>query len=490
MGVRMTTVAVTEQQREVFERLFSKPDIDTMLELVPRDFELFVAYVFESAGYVVEHIAQTQYPLGPGVDLNLYTRAIGSRPVARVEVRRYSPGNPLDFNDVAAFLGKLGLPRAKGVPGLMVTTSGFTRHARQAADEAERKVQLIDGERLLRYISYVGGSRIVSGAQSRLTSTVSPITPSWLRTGDVVARRTKRHPGRPKVLAIANTKGGVAKTTTALNLAFAFAERYKQKTLLIDLDGQGSVTMSLPRPLPAGISPAQAKVIAAPPDTQFISDYFLGHMKLAQLIRPTRFQRLSLIPAQSELYRLEFSGSDLPKAELRFMEDVRTLLRSADEESGDQFEWIVFDTPAGDTFYGRAALAAADYIVMPAYPEAFGIKGIEDTVTITRTVSALTSPVTRPVPKLLGCVATRWKSSANGEAALLDITASVQRFGSKLYGEPIPADERVETAHRGTIRGQERNIFGLAKSLGPAAKAYDKLAKEIIDDVNGREAKA
>jgi chromosome partitioning protein len=488
----MVAIGIDAEKREKFEQLFAKPKIDTMLELTPLEFELFVAYVFESAGYIVEHIARTQYPQGPGVDLNLYTRASSNRPVARIEVRRYHPGNLLDFDDVAAFFGKLMLPNNRRVPGIMVTTSGFTKQGRKAAEEAGRKVQLIDGNRLLRYITYIGGSRVMSSSPSSLAAQGAPITPSWLRTGEVIARRTAKPSRKTHVLAIMNTKGGVAKTTTALNLAFALADQHNKRTLLIDLDGQGSVTHSLPQPFPSGTTLAQAKILPPPPDTRFISDYFLGHAKLSELTRPTRFTNLSLIPAKSELYRLEFSGAERPKTELHFMEDVRTLaVPPAPGVDPEPFEWILFDTPAGDTPYGRAALAAADYVLVPAYTEAYAKLGITETVALTRTIGALTTEVEHGLDRLLGCVITRWKSSVNANTSLAEIVFMMQHdYTSKVYGCHIPLDDKVETAHRGTMQGKPRSIFRLTNTLGPAARAYDKLAKEIIEDVNSREAQA
>ena len=487
----MAAVVVDANKRQLFETLFATPSIDHMLKLTPLDFELFVAHVFQSAGYTVQHVARTLYPLGPGVDLNLFVGPVSERPQARVEVRRYSPGNLLTFDDVAAFLGKLVLPRNRSVPGFLVTTSSFTKGALEAADDAARKLQLIEGDRLLRYITYIGGSRLTSVSQGNLTTRSHPITPNWLRTGDVVAKRTAKPPRTTRVLAVSNTKGGVAKTTTALNLAFALADLYQQRTLLIDLDGQGSVSLSLPRPLPSGTPAAVAKVTPPPPDMLTVTDYFLGRSKLNDLVRPTRFDELFLVPAQHEMYRLEFTGADRTRAEVRFMEEVRGLKTlDANGEPDQPFDWIVFDTPAGDTFYGRAALAAADYILLPVYAERFAIQGLKETLIMAKTIGALVSDIDRYKQRLIGSVVTRWRDSTNMRTSLVDIASLLQGYGVKIFKDHIPLDERIETAHRGTAQGQTRNIFRLTNTLGPAARAYDKVAKEIIDHVNRLEAQA
>src|SRR5579862_4220389 len=143
---------LSEEKRELFGQLFQNPTIEAMIDLSSQDFEHFVAHVFQLAGYRVVNVSRDMYPFGPGVDLNLFSEGRArERPIARVEVRKYNPRNLLDFDDVAAFIGKLML--AGNVPGFMVTTSKFTGPAQAAARQAERKIQLIDGQRLLRYIT-------------------------------------------------------------------------------------------------------------------------------------------------------------------------------------------------------------------------------------------------------------------------------------------------------------------------------------------------
>src|SRR5579859_4642792 len=119
MGGRMA-VQVDAAKVAVFEQIFAQPHLDHMHQLDPDDFEQFVAYVFRCAGYIVEHVARTRFPYGPGVDLNLHVPS-AKKPVARVEVRRYAPSNLLTFDDLAAFVGKLKL--AGDIPCYMVTTS-------------------------------------------------------------------------------------------------------------------------------------------------------------------------------------------------------------------------------------------------------------------------------------------------------------------------------------------------------------------------------
>jgi restriction endonuclease Mrr len=128
--------------QEDFERIFADPSIDKMLALTPRDFERFIAHVFECAGYRVEDVARNFFPEGPGVDLNLYASPGASKPVSRVEIKRWQQN--LRLPHVMQFIGVLTV--AGGIPGYMVSTGGFGGGAAAAAQMASHRVQLIDGE--------------------------------------------------------------------------------------------------------------------------------------------------------------------------------------------------------------------------------------------------------------------------------------------------------------------------------------------------------
>src|SRR5579884_125543 len=224
---------------KVFEEIFARPTIEGMLALDWHDFEDFVKYVFECAGYAVERVSS--YP-NRHVDLLLYAGRVGGKPSARVEVRRYATAHIIK-PAVLAFLGALQI--AGATPGYLVTTSDFTAPAYEAAAASNGKVHLINGQRLIRYIQYVAGTRL-TGEDARQSVIPQPlIPPDCLSTAESIE---KRDPESTTILAIANAKGGVAKTTTSLNLALALTTMHKQRVLLVDMDGQGSLTSLLPRP--------------------------------------------------------------------------------------------------------------------------------------------------------------------------------------------------------------------------------------------------
>jgi cellulose biosynthesis protein BcsQ len=469
----------------LFEQLFARPSVQAMLDLSWQDFEQFVAHVFTCAGYTVEHVGLKQFPNGPGVDLNLYTAANQNKPAVRVEVRRWAPTNLLNFQNVADFVGVLAI--AGNIPGYLVTTSGFNGNAHLAAAKVGDKVRLIDGPTLVRYITYVGGSRLNGAFDGVSLAPTQPTSPAWLFKGSELAQTTRRPPRHTRVLAVANTKGGVAKTTTALNIGFALADQpNNQRVLLMDLDGQASLTRSLPRPLPPELSKAEAKIAPPPPDTAFVTDYLRNGTPLSALVRETRFKNLSLVPAQRDLYRLQFAGAERAKAELRFAQDVRSLTPPSTNNGAtvQPYDWIVLDTPAGDTFYARAALAAADHILIPAFAETFAVQGVDEILKMAATMGALMGTVAEARARILGCLITRWKPGKMADQALANLRVALTNERIKIYNMAIPADDRIETAHQGTGGGGLRSIFRLTASMGPAATKYDEFVKAMVSDVS------
>ncbi|HEU5346535.1 MAG TPA: AAA family ATPase [Ktedonobacterales bacterium] len=503
-GVAATVVAT----RDDFEAIFRYPTLEKMLALSWRDFERFIAHVFTCAGYHVEDVARDFFPDGPGVDLNLYAGPSAAKPVARVEIKRWR--QQLQLDHVRQFIGTLRI--AGDIPGYLVSTGGFADRAQIAAEMAHGHVRLIDGDRLLRYIAYVGGSRLNGLFAGRAVAPAQPLSPAWLEQGDLFAQRTARRssPSRTaRVLSVANIKGGVAKTTSALNIALALSDLHHQRVLLVDLDGQASLTRSLPAPpvdgpespaagpaAGAGVAGRRASArttpaTTAPPerDTATLADYLRGSAALAAVIRPTRFPRVWLAPAAHDLYRLQIAGADRAQLELALAEAIRTATvpgapggpDGPGGASGERVapDWIILDTPAGDTFYARAALVAADHILIPAYPETYGAFGLDETLQLIRTMNALTASTVEWRRRLLGCIVTRWKSGTNATANLAALKTLLANERVRLFRQLIPLDERVEAAHRGAVKGERRGLFHLSAQPGPAALAYDAVVQEI-----------
>lgn len=466
----------TPATQEDFEQIFRYPSLDKMLALHWRDFERFIAHVFTCAGYHVQDVARDFFPEGPGVDLNLYASPGATKPTARVEIKQWK--QRLGLNKVKEFIGTLHI--AGGIPGYLICTGGFADTAEIAAEMASKQVKLIDGERLLRYIAYIGGSRLNGTFAGRSVAPAQPLSPAWLERGDEYRLATARPPRKSHVLTVANIKGGVAKTTSALNIGLALADLHNQRVLMVDLDGQESLTRSLPPEVAAGIRRT------APPerDTISIADYLRGATSLASLVRSTRFKNVWIVPAAHDLYRLQMTGADRTQMELALAEALRTVAVWDENRQPVRPDWIILDTPAGETFFARAALTAADHILIPAYPETYGAYGVAETLRLVRTMNALTASTHQWRSRMLGCVVTRWKRGTNADATYGFLQTELANAQVKLFGTKIPFDERIETAHRGEVKGERRGLFHLSARLGPAAEAYVEIVKEIMSHAN------
>jgi len=446
--------------------LFATPTLTGMQGLTWEEFEDFVQHVFERAGYHVTKVATKHHT--QHVDLNLRLHE-GGRVLAQVEVRRYRTAYIIKAR-VLQFLGALS---AKHVPtGYLVTTSDFTQPAYLVEQEAAGKVRLLNGSRFLRYIHYISGTRLV-GDNSEAAALSQPlISPDYLFQAETIARRESR---QTTVLALANNKGGVAKTTTSHNVALALTEKYHQRVLLVDMDAQGSLTRQLPQPAPPAVPGRRSPKPAAwppPPDRTHLIDYFTGHHSLAQLVRPTRVKDLWLIPSDGRLGALDLGGDRLPEKLLAFVHDLNDAALVTPD--GDAFDWIILDTPTAQSFCTRAALAASHYVVVPACPEVMATRGAERGLRTAKTMSALMGSGV----EVAGCLITRWKKNATSEQAHVGIVDLMRLYHSQPFATKIWDDPKIEQAHAQTAVGRLKHLFKLAP--GKASKAYEEFVKELM----------
>jgi len=438
-----------------FAGLFDAPSIEGMLALSPYEFEDFVGYVFGRAGYVVEDTA-TQY--GPGLDLKLYTMPTPVRRLhAGVSVKQYQAATKVKAPEVNNLRG--GLATIGGVPGYMVTTSTLNEPAETQAKK-EPRIWPLDGEHLLRYITYVRGSRsAIDPSASAPGNPLAPIPPEALLAADEIQRRSEQ---ATRVLAVANHKGGVGKTTTALNLAFGLAGHDKQ-VLVIDLDPQANLTKALPHP--------QAQY-AAP---RHVGEYFAGKRTLAELIRPTDFKGVWLVPSHNDLTNEDKGLAAGPLAELRFARDLHGPdLRPPPVLDQRPFDWIILDTGPSMGFFTRSALAASHSALLPLAPGAFADAGLNLLRRTMSTMQALTGvPIT-----VLGCLITQWRDDAINRSLLADVLPELGAVGIPLIGTRIPFDKsNIEKAHLETGSGKKKNLFNHKCA---SAQAYTAVVEGMI----------
>jgi chromosome partitioning protein len=250
------------------------------------------------------------------------------------------------------------------------------------------------------------------------------------------------------ILAIANQKGGVGKTTTAINLSAALALK-KRKTLLIDLDPQSNSSIAFFEP-----NDIQATMY----------DIFAEHSaEMAKIIRPTKDPNLFVAPARLALARLEQQLAGQFDAPFKLKDSLSPVIKD--------YEFIVMDCPPALGILTVNALVAATHLLVPIQAAYFAIEGTDD---LLETYGRIRS---RPNPdlKVLGVVITLFDKRTNISRDTHEQIRAV--FGNALFRTRISKNVRLEESP-----AYKETIFAYApKSSG--AEEYKKLAQEVIQRV-------
>lgn len=251
-----------------------------------------------------------------------------------------------------------------------------------------------------------------------------------------------------RVLAVANQKGGVGKTTTAINLGTALAA-VGERVLLIDADPQGNASTGL------GV-PRHAR-------STTLYDVLIGEQPMQDAIVPTAVTGLSLIPSDPDLSGVEIELGHAPRRSFRLRDAVEGLAGQA-----EGYSYVLIDCPPSLNLLTVNAMTAAHAVLVPLQCEFFALEGLSQ---LMRTVELVKQSL-NPKLEIQGVVLTMYdrRNSLSAQVAA-DVRS---HFGDKVYETVIPRNVRVSEA---PSFGKPALIYDL-KSAG--SQAYLKLARELI----------
>ena len=240
-----------------------------------------------------------------------------------------------------------------------------------------------------------------------------------------------------KVICVTNQKGGVGKTTTAVNISFYLAKN-KFRTLLIDFDPQGNATFG-----------------------NTMTEVLLGAATLSQAIRPTKYKNFALAPATPELANAEVEITAQNKKFTRLRDAIRTVEVN--------YDYIIIDSPPSLSLLTVNGMIASNYLLIPVQTEFYALEGVAQLLESMKLVMKQANPSLR----LLGVVATMYDKRTSLSP---QVFAEIKKYFKQLtFNTTIPRNVRVAEAPSHGVP------VGAYDKFSKGAKAYKDLTKEIIE---------
>lgn len=249
-----------------------------------------------------------------------------------------------------------------------------------------------------------------------------------------------------KVISITNQKGGVGKTTSAINIAY-FLAKMGLRTLLIDFDPQGNATSGL------GIDKSQLETT--------MPDVISGEKTLRDIIVDTGFAGLKLAPSTPILANTEV---ELANAKGRF-----SRLKNAIENVRNDFDYVILDSPPSLSLLTVNGFIASDYLVLPVQAEFYAMEGLGQLLESMKLVRKGMNPNL----ELLGVLPTMVDSRTTLSGQVYEEIKKF--FPGKVFSTPIPRNIRLAEAPSHGVP------VGIYDRFSKGARAYKAVAKEIIE---------
>ena len=250
-----------------------------------------------------------------------------------------------------------------------------------------------------------------------------------------------------KIISIINQKGGVGKTTTAVNLAAFLADK-GYKTMLVDADSQGNATSGLSKDVEV---------------EETLYDVLLDDVSIEEAVVKTDIMKLSILPASIDL-----AGAEI---EMVSMEKREFLMKRKLDQVRDKYDFILIDCPASLGLMTLNALVASQEILIPIQAEFYALEGLSQLV---KTVQVVTRKL-NPGLYILGILLTMFDGRTN---LSLQVADEVKKyFGNKVFRTVIPRSVKLSEAPS----FGEPILTYAPKSKG--AEAYKKLCREVIKRV-------